>query len=168
MSNSCVRVPPSPYEGLQIASQLLLADGGKTAAKQFRSFETNDAGMIPAFRALGLPRFVMKIYAWYLRYIRRDPIYAGLVDNFYEKSVPEYYALIAKREGYRAQWFKVWRDAEVEGALGNQGVDFILTVPNALPALPHRGMRHGWKACGYTFLFNLVGDQPTVGRVAFL
>ncbi|KIJ04986.1 hypothetical protein PAXINDRAFT_183014, partial [Paxillus involutus ATCC 200175] len=147
--------PPSPYEGLQIASQLLLADGGKTASKPLHSFETNDAGMIPAFRALRLPRFIMKIYAWYVRYIRRDPIYAGLVDNFYEKSVAEYYALIARREDYRARWFKVWRGTEVEGGLGDKGVDFILTVPNALPAVPHRGMRHGWKACGYTFLFNL-------------
>ncbi|KAF8842043.1 amidase signature enzyme [Paxillus ammoniavirescens] len=148
--------PPSPYEGLQIASQLLLADGGKTASKPFHSFETNDAGMIPAFRALRLPRFIMKIYAWYVRYVRRDPIYAGLVDNFYEKSVAEYYALIARREDYRARWFKVWRGTEVEGALGDEGVDFILTVPNALPAVPHKGMRHGWKACGYTFLFNLL------------
>ena len=115
--------------------------------------------MVPAFRALRLPRFVMKIYAWYLRYIRRDSIYAGLVDNFYEKSVSEYYALIAKREDYRARWFRVWRDTEVEGGLRDKGVDFILTVPNALPAVPHRGMRHGWKACGYTFLFNLVSGQ---------
>ncbi|KAG9311783.1 amidase signature enzyme [Chiua virens] len=130
---------PSPYEGLQIASQLLLADGGRVAAKPFRMFETNDAGMVPAFRALRLSRFIMKVYAWYLRY-----------------SVPEYYALIAKREDYRARWFKVWRDNEVEGGLGDQGVDFVLTVPNALPAVPHRGMRHGWKACGYTFLFNLL------------
>lgn len=98
----------------------------------------------------------MRIYAWYLKYIRRDPIYAGLVDNFYEKSVSEYYTLITKREDYRARWFKVWRDAKSEGGLGDKGVDFILTVPNALPAVPHRGMRHGWKACGYTFLFNLV------------
>ncbi|KAF9236038.1 amidase signature enzyme [Melanogaster broomeanus] len=140
--------PPSPYEGLQIASQLLLADGGKTASKPFR--------MIPAFRALRLPRFVMKVYAWYLRYIRRDPIYAGLVENFYEKDVAEYYALIARREDYRARWFKVWRDTDVEGGLGNKGVDFVLTVPNALPAVPHKGMRHGWKACGYTFIFNLL------------
>lgn len=124
--------------------------------------------MIPAFRALRLPRFVMKIYAWYLRYIRRDPIYAGLVDNFYEKSVSEYYALIAKREDYRARWFRVWRDTEVEGARGDEGVDFILTVPNALPAVPHRGMRHGWKACGYTFLFNLVGGRLIVACMALV
>ncbi|KAH7882474.1 amidase signature enzyme [Phlebopus sp. FC_14] len=148
--------PPSPYEGLQIASQLLLADGGETASRPLHFLETNDAGMIPAFRALRLPRFVMKIYAWYLRYICRDTIYAGLVDNFCQKSVSEYYALIAQREDYRARWFKIWRGVEVEGAKGDDGVDFVLTVPNALPAVPHRGMRHGWKACGYTFLFNLL------------
>jgi len=102
----------------------------------------------------------MKLYAWYYRYIRRDPIYAGLIDGFYEKTVPEYYALIARREDYRNRWFKVWRGAEVEGRQGDQGVDFILTVPNGLPAVPHGGMRHGWKACGYTFLFNLVCSTP--------
>jgi len=153
------RVSPSPYEGLQIASQLLMADGGRTVSKPFRSFEGNDAGMIPALRALRLPRFIMKIYVCYLRYFRRDSIYAGLVESFREKTVAEYYALIAQREDYRARWFKVWRGTQVEGSLGDDGVDFILTVPNALPAVPHRGMRHGWKACGYTFIFNLVRDE---------
>lgn len=136
-----------------------MADGGRTVARPFRSFEGNDAGMIPALRALRLPRFIMKIYAWYLRYFRQDSIYAGLVENFREKTVAEYYALIAQREDYRARWFKIWRGAQVEGSSGNDGVDFILTVPNALPAVPHRGMRHGWKACGYTFIFNLVRDE---------
>ncbi|KAL4073524.1 amidase signature enzyme [Scleroderma citrinum] len=147
---------PNPYEGLQIASQLLAADGCKTISKTFRHFESNDAGMIPAMRALRLPRFVMKIYAWYLRYICRDLIYAGLVENFREKSLAEYYALITRREDYRARWFKVWRGTQVEGSSGDNGIDFILTVPNPLPAVPHRGMRHGWKACNYTFLFNLL------------
>ncbi|KAH7919689.1 amidase signature enzyme [Leucogyrophana mollusca] len=149
-------VSPSPYEGLQIASQLLLADGSVTASKPFHAFESNDAGMVPAFRALRLPRFIMKLYSWYHRYIRRDPTYAGLIDGWYQKSVPEYWALIARREDYRARWFKVWRDVQVDGGKGDQGVDFILTVPNGLPAVPHKGMRHGWKACGYTFLFNLL------------
>ncbi|KAG1867289.1 amidase signature enzyme [Suillus subalutaceus] len=139
---------PSPYEGLQIASQLLLADGGKTASKNHRVFESNDAGMTSAFRGFRLPYFVMKLYAWYYRYIRRDPIYAGLIDTHYEKTMPEFYALIARREGLS---FSL-----VEGRQGDEGVDFILTVPNSLPAVPHGGMRHGWKACGYTFLFNLL------------
>ncbi|EIW77248.1 amidase signature enzyme [Coniophora puteana RWD-64-598 SS2] len=153
--------PPSPYEGLKLASQLLLADGGRTTSAPFRTGESNDPGMVPAFRALRLPRVVMRLYAAFYRYIMRDAVYAGLIETFYEKTVQEYYALIAARESYRAAWFKVWRGVQVETGAGGvggegEGVDFVLTVPNALPALPHGGMRHGWKASGYTFLFNLL------------
>ena len=94
-----------------------------------------------------LPRWIKRVYAWYLRHIHKDEIYAGLVENWYEKTVEEYLALIARREEYRAQWFDMWKE---------EALDFVLTVPNALPAVPHGGMKQGWKACGYTFLFNLV------------
>jgi hypothetical protein len=33
-------------------------------------------------------------------------------------------------------------------------------VPNSLPVVPHGGMRCGWKACVYTFLFKLVCSAP--------
>ncbi|KAI6132324.1 amidase signature enzyme [Pisolithus thermaeus] len=147
---------PRPYEGLQIASQLLFADGGKLFSKPFHTFETIPAGITTALRALRLPRFVKKIYAWYLRYIRRDPVYAGLVENFHEKTIQECYKLVAQREDYRVRWFTVWRSVQTRGSSGDNGVDFILTVPNALPAVPHGGMRHGWKACGYAVLFNVL------------
>ncbi|EIW77307.1 amidase signature enzyme [Coniophora puteana RWD-64-598 SS2] len=149
---------PSPYEGLQLASQILLAEGGKTAGGPLRTGERNSAGIATGFIALGLPQWARRIFAWYIRYIRRDPIYAGLIEGWREKTVQEYYALIAKREEYRAQWFKVWRGMDISKASG-EGVDFILTVPNALPAVPHGGLRHGWKACCYTFLFSLL-DYP--------
>lgn len=54
---------------------------------------------------------------------------------------------MAQREEYRRKWFEKWKE---------EGVDFVLTAPNALPAVPHGGMKKGWKACGYTMLFNLV------------
>ena len=38
--------------------------------------------------------------------------------------------------------------------------DRVLTVPNALPATRHGASRRLWKACGYTFLFNIVGVMP--------
>jgi hypothetical protein len=139
--------PPSPYEGLKIASQLLLADGGKTATKPIQTGESNDPGVRQAMIMFALPRWVKRVYAWYLRYIRRDEIYAGLVENWYEKTVEEYLALVARREEYRARWFEMWKD---------EALDFVLTVPNALPAVPHGGMKQGFKACNYTFLFNLV------------
>lgn len=86
---------PRPYEGLQIASQLLFAGRSELFSKAFHTVETKPLGIAPALRALRLPRFVMKIYAWYLRYIRRDPVYAGLVENFHEKTIQEGYKLVA-------------------------------------------------------------------------
>ncbi|GBE87634.1 Acetamidase [Sparassis crispa] len=139
--------PPSPYEALQISSQLLLADGSKTCMQPMRFNETNDPGVHQARLMFRMPRFVKSLYAWYLRHIRRDEVYAGLIESWYEKSIEEYLALIARREGYRERWFAMMRD---------EALDFVLTVPNALPAVPHGGMKEGFKACGYTFLFNIL------------
>ena len=55
-----------------------------------------------------LPRWIKRVYVWCLRHIRKDEVYAGLVENWYEKTVEEYLALIARREEYRAQWFDMW------------------------------------------------------------
>ena len=109
--------------------------------------ERNDPGVQQARLMFRVPRFLKQIYAWYFRYIRGDEIYAGLIENWHEKTVEEYLGLIALREGYREKWHAFLRD---------EAIDFVLTVPNAHPAVPHGGMREGFKACGYTFLFNLV------------
>ena len=108
--------------------------------------------------ALGMfraPRIFKKVYAWYLRYIKRDALYADLIDAWSEKTVPEYLALVVERDTYRQRWQEYWNE---------QQLDFILTVPNSLPAIPHGGMKDEWKACGYTFLFNLVGGSSTCSR----
>ncbi|KAL0958215.1 hypothetical protein HGRIS_000374 [Hohenbuehelia grisea] len=139
--------PPSSFEGLKLAAQLLLADGGRTATKPILPFESNDPGMHQALRMFRLPRLLKRIYAFYLRYIARDPLYAELVEVWHEKRVDEYLALVGQREAYRGRWFEYWRE---------EGLDYVLTVPNALPAVPHGGMKDGWKACGYTFLWNLL------------
>ena len=161
--NHIARDPPSPLEGLSIGSQLILADGGKrflkdyklcltgetgvTAARPICFSESNDPGMVQAFRALSLPKFVKQIWAWYLRHIRGDETYATLVEGWHRKTVPEYLALVAKREEYRVRWHKY---------LNDEKLDFILCVPNALPAQRHGQIKEGWKACNYTFLFNIV------------
>ncbi|KAI0353370.1 amidase signature enzyme [Trametes cingulata] len=139
--------PPSPYEGLKIGFQLLLAEAGKVSTKPIRWGESNDPGVHQARIAFALPRFVKQLYAWYLRYIKRDDAYAGLIEVCHEKNVEQYLALIAKREGYREQWFE---------KLKSEAIDFVLTVPNSLPATPHGGMKHGFKGCGYTFLWNIL------------
>lgn len=46
--------------------------------------------------------------------------------------------------------------SQARGSSGDNRVDFILAVSNAWPAVPHGGMRHGWKACGYAVLFNVL------------
>ena len=121
----------------------------------FQSGEWNDPGVVQVLRMLRLPRFIKRIYAWYLRHIRKDEIYAGLVETCYEKKVDEYFRLIAQRESYRERWFEYW---------DKEKLDFVLTVPNALPAVPHGGMKEGFKACGYTFMFNLVSEQENLGE----
>jgi hypothetical protein len=94
-----------------------------------------------------LPRLLKQLYVWYLRYLKRDEIYAGLVEGWHEKTMTEYWPLLAQREDYRRRWFEAWQEAEL---------DYLLTVPNSLPAYPHLGMKDGFKSLGYTFLFNIV------------
>ena len=119
----------------------------KLCTRPIRWGESNDPGVHQARLMFAMPRFVKSIYAWYLRYIKKDPIYAGLIEGWYEKTSEQYLGLIAQREVYRDRWFQKLRD---------EAFDFILTVPNALPATPHKGMKEGFKGCGYTFLWNIV------------
>ncbi|KAF8062345.1 amidase signature domain-containing protein [Lyophyllum atratum] len=139
--------PPSPYEGLKIASQLLIADGGRTATQHIRAGESNDAGVTQAMRMASLPRWIKRLYVWYIRYIKGDELYAGLIEGWRERNVFDYWPIFAQREDYRRRWFEMWQKDEL---------DFVLTVPNSLPAVPHNGMKHGFKALGYTLLFNLL------------
>jgi len=139
--------PPNPLEGLKLASQLMYADGGKNCVKPLRTGEFNDPGVEQAVAMLRAPRFIKRLYVWYLRYLKRDDVYASLIEDWSEKTMPEYLALVSKREAYREQWHEFWQ---------NEGLDFIITVPNAHPAVPRGGMLEGWKSCGYTFLCNLL------------
>jgi len=115
--------------------------------RPFRWFETNDAGAGVAASWLSTPLFIKKIYAFVIRYIYRDPLTADLISSFHEKSVSDTYKLVSKREAYRARWFDAWKE---------QGIDFLLTVPNACPAIPRGGMKTSITSVGYTFLFNIL------------
>jgi hypothetical protein len=113
--------------------------------------ESSDPGVANGLFALRLPRFLLTLYAWFHRHILRDEVYASLVEGWRVKDGQEFYALVAQREDYRAAWFEYWQ---------REIFDFVLTVPNALPAMRHGESRRMWKACGYTFLFNIVGVTP--------
>lgn len=145
--------PPSPYEGLQLASQLLDADGIETATSFMRTGEWNDRGVAQMRFYFNLPRPVKYLYYLWVRYVRRDPMWAGLLRNWHPKSTYQYWQLIAKRELYKRKWFEFWDDNKL---------DFILAPPNATPAVPHGGMHHAVSSCGYTFLFNLVSTFSVI------
>ncbi|KAF2754999.1 amidase signature enzyme [Pseudovirgaria hyperparasitica] len=140
--------PPSPYEALLIASQVLNADGCRTFASYFRTGEWMDSGAKQMYSLMRMFTPVRWLYTLWVRYVQRDPIWAGLVEGWYERSAFEQWKLVAKREAYKAKWHDWWQN--------EAKMDILLTPPNATPAVPHDGMHDAVSSCGYTFLFNLL------------
>lgn len=148
--HECIDVAtPSPYLGLRIASSLLNADGCRTFLSFFSTTETNDPGAREMSLYMKIPRPLKYLYYLWVRYVRRDIIWAGLLADWYEKSSFEQWKLVAKREAYRATWHDWW---------STHDFDFLVTPVNATPAIPHKGMKDAVSSCGYTFLFNLVSE----------
>jgi hypothetical protein len=121
------------------------------ASATIRWCESNDPGIVAGLSGLRVPRILMKLYAWFHRYVLRDPVYATLVEGWHVQDGQALYALVGQRNIYREQWFEYWQETEL---------DFVLCVPNALPAMKHGDSARQWKACGYTFLFNIVSLYP--------
>ncbi|KAF8865384.1 amidase signature enzyme [Acephala macrosclerotiorum] len=140
--------PPSPYEALVIASQLLNADGCKTFKSFFRTGEWEDPGAKQMSWLMSLPSPVKYVYYLWVKYVRRDEIWAGLIKDWTPKSAYEQWKWVAKREAYKAK-FHDWWEQEAK-------IDVMITPPNATPAVPHDGMKEAVSSCGYTFLFNLL------------
>ncbi|KAI5290928.1 hypothetical protein KEM54_006978 [Ascosphaera aggregata] len=147
--------------GLNLAAQLLNSDGCATFMSHFMTGEKNDPGaaQLNAWATLWKP--VRYVYYLYVKYIKRDSVYAYLLKDFGPKTAAEQWKLVAQREEYRATWHEWWNKPE-------QSYDFILSPVNATPALPHKAMHEGVSSCGYTFLWNLLdyscGVMP-VGKV---
>jgi len=144
--------PPNPYEALVIASNLLNADGTRTFRSFFRTGESDDPGAKEFGRYMRLPRFIKWFYWIFWKYIKRDEVWAGLLEHWQEKSAYENWQWVTKREAYKARWHEWWNTFGNKG----DGMDFMITPPNATPAVPHGGMKEAASACGYTFLFNLL------------
>lgn len=154
--------PPSPYEGLVMASVLLNSDGTKTFRSHLRTGETDDPGARAFGGYMRLPRIIQWFYWAWTKYVRRDHIWAGLLEHWQAKSAREQWTWVAKREAYRAKWHDWWNQYILPGTDDKQdgsGLDALLTPVHALPALPHGAMRSAAASCGYTFLFNLL-DYP--------
>ncbi|KAF2469003.1 amidase signature enzyme [Lindgomyces ingoldianus] len=143
--------PPSPYEALVIASQLLLSDGCQTFMSFFRTGEWNDPGAAQMVFYMRLPRPIKYLYYLWVKYVKGDSVWAGLLRNWHPKSAYEYWQLVGRREAFKARFFDWWSE--------EANMDFMITPPNATPAVPHDGMHDAVSSCGYTFLFNLL-DYP--------
>jgi len=139
--------PPPPYEALVIASQLLNADGCSTFAQFFRSFESNDPGAAQLLHYMRLPRLFKWFHYLWVKHVRKDDIWAGLIKDWHPKTAFENWELVNRREMYKVRWHQWWNAVDI---------DVLVTPPNATPALPHGAMKDAVASCGYTFLFNLL------------
>lgn len=140
----------TPLDALRIASTLLCADGGKTYKSFFRTGEWIDRGARQLyFFGSRLPSIFRYMHYLWVRYVKRDPVWASLLRSFTSLSAFENWQWVAKREAFRATWFDWLSKPE-------QSFDFLLCPVNATPALPHNGMHDAVSSCGYTILFNLL------------
>ena len=155
----CIRDRPSPYRALVIASNLLNSDGTSTFRSFFRTGESDDPGAAAFGAYMRLPRFIKYVYWAWTKYVRRDEVWAGLLEHWHGKSAAEQWTWVAKREVYKAEWHDWWNSftsPDSPDVQDGSGLDVILSPPNALPATPHGAMATAAAACGYTFLFNLL------------
>ena len=169
---------PSPYKGLQIASLLVNSDGGATFRSFFRSGEWMDKGAAQLSFYMRLPRPLKYLWYLYVRHIRRDPIWAGLLGDWHPKTMFEQWKLVVKRETYKAKWHEWWNSTaktyqtdddvlqDEKEKKETAPFDFLITPPNATPAVPHDGMHDAVSSCGYTFLFNLLDYAAGILPVA--
>jgi amidase len=89
--------PPSPEKALKLASQLLLADGGRTTMSHYKYGQENELGLKYMIQAMRLPRWVKWIWAKWIRFVRRDNVWADLVEDWHEKSGFEQQKLVVQR-----------------------------------------------------------------------
>jgi len=138
--------PPAVFEGLKTGYQLLFSDGGH----QIRSLLSPGEALTPPAMGildlLNLPKFFKKILSYFTR--SSDPISSQLYDVMHGKTVVEDRNNVVARDRYRAEWHKKWTE---------EGLDFVLTVPMALPACENdTSEKTTLMSAGYTFLFSLL------------
>ncbi|KAF8239945.1 amidase signature enzyme [Tricholoma matsutake] len=141
--------PPDVFEGLKIAYQLIFSDGGRQVRNLLAPSEALNKASASLLNLLALPRFVKRILAYFSR--TSDPLTANLFDIMHPKSVVEVRELVVQKDQYLAAWHKQWIES---------GLDFVLTVPHALPAFKHgESEKTTLMSAGYTCIFSLL-DYP--------
>jgi len=116
--------PPSPYEALVLASLLLNADGCQMFKSFMRPGEWEDPGARQMSWLMSIPRPFKYLYYLWVKHVRRDDIWAGLIRDWHPKTAFENWKLVARREAYRLKWFEWWNENQL---------DCLLTPPMPPP-----------------------------------
>lgn len=154
-----VKPPVDPLEALEVAALLVNSDGSHTFRSFYRTGEWDDPGAAQMVFYNKLPSPIRYLWYLYTKYVRGDHVWARLLRHFRPASAAEHWALIARREAHKVAWHAWWQGDDGHSRGGEEEdkvMDFLLTPPNATPAVPHDGMHDAVSSCGYTFLFNLV------------
>ena len=117
---------------------------------QIRNALSPNETITPAAKSLldllQLPRIIKKILAFFIR--SSDPMASQLHGMMHRKTVVQDRKSIIARDLYRAEWHKKWTE---------EGLDFVLTVPHAFPALENgTSEQTTLLSASYTLIFNLV------------
>jgi len=136
--------PPNIWEGLKIGYQLLFSDGGHQIKSALSPNETITPAAKSILDILQIPKIIRKILAFFIR--SRDPMASQLYGIMHLKTAIQDCETIIARDLYRAEWHKKWTE---------EGLDFVLTAPNAFPALENgTSEQTTLMSAGYTLLFN--------------
>ena len=99
---------------------------------------------------LQLPRIIKKIFAFFIR--SSDPMGSQIYDIMHSKTAVQDRKTVIARDLYREEWHKKWTE---------EGLDFVLTVPHAFPAVENGASEQTTlMSAGYTLIFNLVSLIP--------
>ncbi|TFK90340.1 amidase signature enzyme [Polyporus arcularius HHB13444] len=158
--------PPSPLEGLKIGYQLMFSEGAASVMAPLRAGEHISPAVRTVRTILRLPLWLKKLHAkllrWLSRPLGRNDAWASLLEVFHPKSALEERRLVVEREAYRATWHEAWN---------REGLDFVLTVPHALPAVPtdpKASDRATLVSANYAFLYNVLDYSAGVLPVGYV
>ena len=104
---------------------------------------------------LWLKRFQARCLRWFSRPWGRNDAWAALLEVMHPKTTLAERELVVQREAYRAAWHEAWR---------REGLDFVLTPPHALPAMPVAPSASDTAtlvSANYAFLYNVV-SAPSI------
>lgn len=140
-------VIPDALYGHALGGKIICSDGLEQTSSGRYFGERNDKGVNRAKWFGRLPRFVKRIYAWFVENVWGDKVWATVIRRFDQHSIIEHRENTYKKFQWRQKVFDAWKES---------GIDFLLTVPHSTPAFPHYTFYDSFTGLDYTFLFNIL------------